>query len=236
MGFEALGVSGSLDPLANSRFFWQLARRFALFAAVAAFADVTLGVLAVIVTLVTSGPFGLANQAGMLAAVPFIDLLLTAALMAAFAFMPVPALLGQWSRVLTFQAPAAGSALPYVQQALDRHATPRDTLGMRVLSPPGQGRHEYLELRSGYFAGYVSCFAHGHDLYAGWTFWIYISPVRLFMVRMGRRFQNYTGRGNDMFQTLRYEPARATIAALHTCTLEGVDDATGGSSRGGGSN
>lgn len=236
MGFEALGVSGSLDPLANSRFCWQLARRFALFAAVAGFIDVALLVLAVIVTLVSSGPLGLANQAGMLAAVPFIDLLLTAALMAAFLLMPVPALLGQWSRVLTFQAPAAGSALPYVQQALDRHATPRDTLGMRVLSPPGQGRHEYLELRSGYFAGYVSCFAHGHDLYAGWTFWIYISPVRLFMVRMGRRFQDYTGRGNDMFQTLRYEPARATIAALHTCTLEGVDDATGGSSRGDGSN
>ena len=165
-----------------------------------------------------------------------LDLLIEVALMGMFLFMPVPALLGQWSRVLTFQAPAAGSALPYVQQALDRHATPRDTLGMRVLSPPGQGRHEYLELRSGYFAGYVSCFAHGHDLYAGGTFWIYISPVRLFMVRMGRRFQNYTGRGNDMFQTLRYEPARATIAALHICTLEGVDDATGGSSRGDGSN
>ena len=63
-----------------------------------------------------------------------------------------------------------------------------------------------------------------------------VSPVRLFMVRMGRRFQDYTGRGNDMFQTLRYEPARATIAALHTCTLEGVDDATGGSSRGDESN
>jgi hypothetical protein len=56
------------------------------------------------------------------------------------------------------------------------------------------------------------------------------------MVRMGRRFQDYTGRGNDMFQTLRSEPARPTIAATHTCTLEGVDDATGGSSRGHGSN
>jgi hypothetical protein len=47
-------------------------------------------------------------------------------------------------------------------------------------------------------------------------------------MRIGRRFQDYTGRGNDMYQTLRYEPARATIAALHTCTLEGVNAATGG--------
>jgi len=236
IGFEALGVSGSLDPLSNSRFFWQLARRFALYFAVASIIDIALTVLALIATLMTSGLGGLANGGGgIFSTVTIIDLLIEVALMGMFLFMPVPALLGQWSRVLTFQAPAAGSALQYVQQALDRHATPRDTLGMRVLSPPGQGRHEYLELRSGYFAGYVSCFAHGHDLYAGWTFWLYISPVRLFTVRMGRRFQDYTGRGNDMFQTLRYEPARATIAALHTCTLEGVDDATGGSSRGDGS-
>ncbi|MGH6877672.1 MAG: hypothetical protein ACREHV_09895 [Rhizomicrobium sp.] len=46
-------------------------------------------------------------------------------------------------------------------------------------------------------------------------------------MRIGRRFQDYTGRGNDMYQTLRYEPARASIAALHTCTLEGVDVVTG---------
>jgi hypothetical protein len=237
MGFEALGVKGSLDPLSNSRFFWQLARRFALYFAVASIIDIALTVLALIATLMTSGLGGLANGGGgIFSTVTIIDLLIEVALMGMFLFMPVPALLGQWSRVLSFQAPAAGSALQYVQQALDRHATPRDTLGMRVLSPPGHGRHEYLELRSGYFAGYVSCFAHGHDLYAGWTFWLYISPVRLFMVRMGRRFQNYTGRGNDVFQTLRYEPARATIAALHTCTLEGVDNATGGSSRGDGSN
>jgi hypothetical protein len=157
-----------------------------------------------------------------------IDLLITAALMAMFLFMPVPALLGQWSRMLTFQAPAAASALEFVQQALQQHATPHDKLGLRPLAPPGEGRRDYLELRRGYFAGYVSCFPHGHDLYAGWTFWIYISPVRLFLMRIGRRFQDYTGRGNDMYQTLRYEPARATIAALHTCTLEGVNAATGG--------
>jgi hypothetical protein len=31
-----------------------------------------------------------------------------------------------------------------------------------------------------------------------------------------------------MYQTLRFESARATVAAIHTCTLEGVDVATGG--------
>jgi hypothetical protein len=228
MGYTALGVSGSLDPLANSRFFGQLARRFALYFAVSGAIGFALFVLASIITVSDGGFAALGNGGGAFSAAAIIDSLITAALMAMFLFMPVPALLGQWSRMLTFQAPAAGSALDHVWRALDRHATPHDNLGLRTLTPPGEERHDYLELRRGYFAGYVSCFPHGHDLYVGWTFWIYISPVRFFLVRIGRRFQDYTGRGNDMHQTLRYEPARATIAALHTCTLEGVDIATGG--------
>ena len=228
MSFADLGVSATLDPLSNSRFLWQLARRFGLYFAVSSVIDFALFVLASIITVSDGGFAGLANGGGAFSAVEMIDLLITAALMAMFLFMPVPARLGQWSRVLSFQAPAAASALELVRQALEQHATPHDKLGLRPLAPPGEGRRDYLELRHGYFAGYVSCFPHGHDLYAGWTFWIYISPARLFLMRIGRRFQDYTGRGNDMYQTLRYEPARATIAALHTCTLEGVTAATGG--------
>ena len=228
MGYKDLDVSATLDPLSNSRFLWQLARRFGLYFAVSSVIDFALFVLAFIITVSEGGLAGLANGGGAFSAVEMIDLLITAALLAMFLFMPVPARLGQWSRVLSFQAPAATSALERVRQALEQHATPYDKLGLRPLAPPGEGRRDYLELRQGYFAGYVSCFPHGHDLYAGWTFWIYISPVRLFLMRIGRRFQDYTGRGNDMYQTLRYEPARATIAALHTCTLEGVDAATGG--------
>jgi hypothetical protein len=228
MGYAALGVSETLDPLSSSRYLWQLARRFALYWVVTSVIDLSLMVVAILITLVTGNLGALANGGGPFGAVAVIDLLVSAGLMAMFLFMPVPALLGQWSRVLTFQAPAAGSALDHARQALCRHGTPHDKLGIRPLSPPGERRRNYLELRRGYFAGYISCFPHGHDLYVGWTFWIYISPYRLFLARIGRRFQDYTGRGNDMYQTLRYEPARATIAALHTCTLEGVDAATGG--------
>lgn len=223
MGYEALGVSATLDPLSNSRFFWQLARRFALYAVVSSVISAVLTVLGILATLSGGGD--------AIGATAVISLLIGVALLAMFLFMPIPVLLGQWSRILTFQAPSAGSALARVRQAMDRHATPRDSLQVRALTPPGEGRRNYLELRRGYFAGYVSCFPHGNDLYVGWTFWIYISPVRLFLTRIGRRFQDYTGRGNDMHQTLRYEPVRATIAALHACTLEGVDNATSGTPR-----
>jgi hypothetical protein len=223
MGYEALGVSATLDPLSNSRFFWQLARRFALYFAVSTVISTVLTVLGLLFTLSGGG--------NAMEATAVISLLIGVALLAMFLFMPIPVLLGQWSRMLTFQAPSAGSALARVRQALDRHATPHDSLQVRALTPPGEGRRHYLELRRGYFAGYVSCFAHGNDLYVGWTFWIHISPVWLFLMRVGRRFQDYTGRGDDMHQTLRYEPVRATIAALHACTLEGVDIATGGTPR-----
>lgn len=223
MGYEALGVSATLDPLSNSRFFWQLARRFALYFAVSTVISTVLTVLGLLFTLSGGG--------NAMEATAVISLLIGVALLAMFLFMPIPVLLGQWSRMLTFQAPSAGSALARVRQSLDRHATPHDSLQVRALTPPGEERRNYLELRRGYFAGYVSCFGHGNDLYVGWTFWIHISPVRLFLMRIGRRFQDYTGRGDDMHQTLRYEPVRATIAALHACTLEGVDVATGGTPR-----
>ena len=158
-GYEALGVSATLDPLSNSRFFWQLARRFALYVVVSSVITAILTALGFIITVSNGGFAALADGGGALNATAVISLLITTALLAMFLFMPIPVLLGQWSRLLTFQAPAAGSALDRVRQALDRHATPHDNLGMRTLTPPGERRHDYLELRRKYFAGYVSCFA-----------------------------------------------------------------------------
>jgi hypothetical protein len=57
------------------------------------------------------------------------------------------------------------------------------------------------------------------------TFWIYLSPARLALMKIGRQFQDLGGQGNDIYQTLRYDSIRATIAAMYDCTLEGVDAA-----------
>ena len=220
--YAELGVPETLDPLSSSRFLGQLARRFALYSVLTAVADFAFFVLSLIFLLV-------GRNSAVLAIAPVIYLLSVIVLLLVFWLLPVPALLGQWSRLLSFQAPAAKIALDCVAGALDHHATPSDELGIRLISPPGEGRRHYLELRRGYFAGYISCFPHGHDLYVGWTFWIQVSPLRVLLMRIGRRVQDYTGCGNDMYQTLRFESARATVAAIHACTLEGVDVATGGS-------
>jgi hypothetical protein len=226
--YAELGVPETLDPLSSSRFLGQMARRFALYAVVTAVADFAYFVLGLTFFLLRRDP-------AMLAIGPAIYVLSVIFLLLVFWLLPVPALLGQWSRLLSFQAPAARTALDCVAEALEAHATPSDKLGIRLISPPGEGRRHYLELRRGYFAGYISCFPHGHDLYVGWTFWIQISPLRVLLMRIGRKVQDYTGRGNDVYQALRFESARATVAAIHTCTLEGVDVATGGSRSPGGS-
>jgi hypothetical protein len=221
LNYSDLGVSPTLDPLRNTRFLAQVARRWALYAVVTTVVDFVIFVLNLFLRLLGTG-------VGVLTLVSLLATLSAIVLFVLFWFLPVPALLGEWSRLLGMQAPAAPAVLDHVSAALERHCTPHSKLGVRPLSLPGEGRRQYLELRRTYFAGYVSCFAHGHDLYIGWTAWIYISPFRVLLMRWGRKFQDYTGRGNDMYQTLRWESAKATIAAIHTCTLEGVDAATGG--------
>jgi hypothetical protein len=153
--------------------------------------------------------------------------LLALALTILFWLLPVPALLAQWSLLVDHEAAAAETAFVHITAALQGHETPLDAMNVRPLRLPGEERRDYLELRQGRFAGFVSCFAHGRDLYVGWTFWLYLSPLRFLLMIAGRKIQDLRGRGNDIHQTLRYEPARATIAATHGAVLEGIDVATG---------
>ena len=215
-------MPGPLDPLSNPRYRGQLVRRFVLYAVVAAAIDIVGVVLSVLIALAR-------GSAGLLGFAPAIVIISAIVVFVVFWVLPVPALLGEWHRLLTFRGPLAGPTLSYIQHALDRHRTPCDSLDTRPITPPGEGRKAYLELRRGLFAGYISSFAHGDDLYLGWTFWIYVSPWRALMMRLGRKVQDYTGRGNDIYQTLRFESTQATINAIAACTIEGVEFAARGS-------
>lgn len=215
-----MAVPDTLDPLSNGRYAKQLLRRFALYAGVALIANVIVFVLDVLLSLIRGT--SLLGFVGVFATLSLLTVFVV------FWVLPVPALLVNWHQLLTFRAPEAGPALSHVQQALDRHHTPYDSLRRRRMTPPGEGGKEYLELRRGFFAGYVSCFAHGDDLYIALTFWIYVSPIRALIMRLGRKVQDYTGRGNDIYQTLRFESTQATINVLKACTLEGIEFATRG--------
>jgi uncharacterized membrane protein (Fun14 family) len=209
----------TFDPLRNRRLYWQMAFRFAIYAVV--------GMAVELVLLFFGFIFSLVGGLAVAAFMTVVSILVGIALFLVFWLLPVPAMLAQWSRLTSYQAPAAGLVFGYVKEMLNRHATPFDSLRIRPLALPGEGRRDYIELRYGVFTGYVSCFPHGHDLYVGWSFWIHISPFRLLIMRIGRIIQNFTGRGNDVYQTLRYESTRATVGAIHTCTLAGTARATG---------
>lgn len=211
------GLSGdwSFDPLRNKRFLAQIARRFGLYT-VAAFTVEFIFFLFAAVTSLSSG------NTPSLGGVSKVSALLWIALVLLFWLLPVPGLLRQWSSLLSHQAPAAQRAFDCIHQAIDRHATPRDALRERGYPLPGEGHRRFLELHRGVFTGYISCFPHGNDLYVGYSFWIRMSPLRLLFMGIGRSIQNWSGRGNDMYQTLRYESTRATVDAIHTCTVEGI--------------
>ncbi|HEY7146204.1 MAG TPA: zinc ribbon domain-containing protein [Streptosporangiaceae bacterium] len=214
-GFVSVVGEPTFDPLRNKRFIGQIFRRLLLF---------TLsGLMAAFVILIVGLLFLLLGAFGVLEFEQVMGLIVAIAITLAFALMPVPAMLAYDSKLVSYQAPAAARSFECIKEALDRHATPRDTLTERVLSLPGEGRRTYLELRRGNFAGYICCFPQGRDLYMSWTFWIYMSPLRLIVMFIGRLLQSLGGRGNDMYQTLRYESVRAIVGAVQTCALEGIE-------------
>lgn len=209
----------TFDPLRNKRLLGQMARRFVLLLFVAFGIEVVFLFVGLILSFI--GGFALATLAGI------VSVLVAIALFLCFWLLPVPAMLAYGSKLISDRAPLARRVMECIAQALDQHATPRDSFQVRPLSLPGEGRRDYLELRRGIFAGYISSFPHGHDLYMGWTFWIYMSPWRLLLMRIGRTIQNFRGRGNDLYQTLRYESVRATVGAIQICTREGLEVALG---------
>jgi hypothetical protein len=204
----------TFDPLKNARFLRQLAFRFVIYTSITGFVDTVILVLALFT--VRSGALGLMETIAPLSWLVLVAL---------FWLLPVPALIGQRTQLLTYRAPAAQKAFEHISHAFNEHATPRDSLRTRTISAPGQDRRKYLELRDGLFTGYVSCFAHGKDLYIGWTFWLRVSPIRVVLMRIGRNIQNYSGRGGDIYQTFRWESAKAGVGAIAACMQDGVEAA-----------
>jgi hypothetical protein len=211
---------GNLDPVFNTRLQLQMLRHAGLFAGL--YAAIQTVALILSLLLAVAG-MGLSSALSMFQVFAIGTLITLAAL---FWLLPVPAMLTQWSLMVDHKSAAANTVFRHITSAFKQHATPLDSLKIRNLAPPGEGGRDYLEARRNNYRGYVSCFPHGHDLYVGWTFWLRLSPLRLMTMVVERRIQNIAGRGDDVHQTLRFESARATVAALHSAALAGVDAAT----------
>lgn len=204
----------AFDPLTNNRFLRNLALRFVLYA-------VAVGLVDGVIVVFASAGGGLRGTNYLETVFP-LSMLVVVVL---FCVLPVPAMVGQWTRLLTYRAPLTDVMLDRIRQSFDRHATPCDGLRTRMMTPRGEDRRCYLELKDGIFTGYISCFAHGNDLYIAWTFLLRVSPIRVALMRLGGVIQKYSGRGGDLYQTLRWESAKASVGAIHACTLDGISAA-----------
>jgi hypothetical protein len=221
LAYVTMAGRANFDPLYNKRFMFQLLRQAGIFVGLYALIDVVVSIF-----FLLAGLAGGLRTLSAFSAWTVFYILLSIALAALFWLLPIPALLAQWSLLLQHKADAVETAFAHVDVAFRQHQTPLDILQKKSISPPGEGRREYIELRQGLFTGYISCFAHGRDMYVGWTYWLRLSPLRWLLMIIGRKIQEYSGRGSDIYQTLRFESARATVAAMHDAVLEGIDAAT----------
>ena len=215
-----LSGSGNLDPVRNARYLASVLRQAGLFAGVYLLTETALW-LYLLLSRAAGTTLGPALRLET-------DSLWLVALVLAILFwlIPVPALLTEWSLLIEQGSEAAQLAFEQINSAFGTHGAPLDSQRVRTVSRHGEDDREYLELRRGHFRGYISCFVHGADLYAGWTFWLYMSPLCLLMMVIGRNIRDATSRGKAIQRSLRFESARALVAAIHAATLAGIDAAS----------
>ncbi len=212
-----LSGSANLDPVRNARYLAYVLRQAGLFTGVYLLIETVLW-LGLLVDRAAGTVPGSALRLE-------IDSVWMVALALAILFwlIPVPALLTEWSLLMEQGSDAASRAFEQINVAFGVHGAPLDSQRVRTVSRRGENDREYLELRRGHFRGYISCFAHGADLYVGWTFWLYMSPLRLLMMVVGRNIRDAISRRNAIHRSLRFESARALVAAIHGATLAGID-------------
>ena len=215
-----LSGPGTLDPARNPRYLRYVLRQAGVFTGIYLLTEIVL-LLCVLLSAAAGTKLALDFRLEM-------DSLWLVALVLAIPFwlIPVPALLAEWSQVMEQSSDATQTAFERINSEFQAHGAPVDSLRVRTVSRPGDGEREYLELRRGHFSGYISCFAHGHDLYVGWTFWLHMSPLRLLMMVIGRNIQDVTSRGDGIYRSLRFESTRALVAAMHGAALAGIDAAS----------
>lgn len=212
---------GSFDPLAGPRFIVEMIKHMFIF-----------GLLWLLGTILLLGVVAYTIQSGQ--AFRILWEIWGAVVGIVFWVKPIPVLLSEWKFSVDGQGKLAPVVLEHVAWALRRRQTPLARIRVRRLKLPRQSR-DYLELRSGIFAGFVSTFAYGQDLYIGWTFWLYLSPIRFAGMYLVRGFQTLRFRGSELYLTLRYDTAKAMREAMHGAAREGVDVAAGAvTPRGGG--
>jgi hypothetical protein len=209
----------TFDPIGNVRFLFQMWVRSILYSVVYVFGA--------FVGLIICGVIALIALPAGLTLFVIAAVVVWLVLAICFWFLKIPIQLSEWKISLDNKAAAVPMVFDHIAWVLRGRAVPLDSLQVRRLNLPGEGRRDYLELRRGIFTGYVACFAYGQDLYVGWTFWITLSPFRYVTMITARIWHSLFNRGSDLYTSFRYDSARAMRETMHSAAREGVDVAIG---------
>jgi hypothetical protein len=215
----------SVDPLLNTKYIGAIVMRAVFF--------ILLWFAGEIVLLVVGGTMSLAlaqntTLAGiMVIGGTFINLVWSLGLLCAYWLLPVPALVSEWKLSLDGRATAADDALDHVAGALHDRALPIGTVDAKELAVSGQPDRKYIQVRESYFSALISSFGFGDDPFIGWTFWIYLSPARWFLLWCSRMLRALKLKSPVMEMNLRFDSARAMREVVHSVVREGAEVAAG---------
>jgi hypothetical protein len=210
---------GSLDPLSSIRYMWYLLRQWAiLFWVIYPVLYIAFLVFFVIFAILTQSQFfliifGLGADLTQLA------------LFIAWLVIPIPVQLSEWKFLVDDKGAARPIVFDHIAYAFRRRGTPVDSIAVRRLS--GGVNRDYLEIRRDLFAGYISCFEEGNDLYVGWTYWLRMAPWKYGWQWLVRFWHVITFKADEMYVTLRFESAKSLREAMHGAAREGIDVAVG---------
>jgi hypothetical protein len=145
-----------------------------------------------------------------------------------FWFHPISAAKSEWKLLIDDRGSVADEVFGHITWAFKRRNSPVDKLKVKRVSPGGGGaKRDYLEIRDGIFAGFISAFPYGEDLYIGWVMYWNLSPFRWLIARLRRMYLALTGRDTYINWMYRYEYAKAMRETIHSAAREGVDAAVG---------
>jgi hypothetical protein len=184
-------------------------------------------VIAIIFALVVS------TGAGIL-----LFVLINLAFFIAQLLLPTRIPVSEWMMLLDGKGGGAESAFAQITDAFQRRRAPttptirrvsfRGLGGVGAFTSSAPTVRNYLMVRYGHIAGYISVFAFGDDLYLGWTLWWQQRPIRSLWNFIRQTIATMLGRDVHFQLTLRADDAKALRELVHSAAREGIDVATRG--------
>ena len=189
--YEKLHSLEEFDPLKNFRFFGQLALHAVLLWIVFVVGQIGITIFTLILSVISP-------EVGLIIG-SLIEFAWFIAIACVFWLVKVPSQVSEWKFTVDDKGAVAPTTLDHIAWSLGQRNPPLDIMKVRRFALPGGEHRDLLELRQGIYYGLVSTLANGEDLYVGWTFWVYMSPVRLLWTFILRIVAQVRGHGNALY-------------------------------------